>query len=171
MKGKKRTGRKGLDLWHILVLGVVRMSLGTNYDRLLDLSNNHMLIRQVMGIRPVCEEGKEFAYTTIHDNVILLNEQTLEKINTIVVKAGHQILKKKEEKLAIKADTYVLEANVHFPSDISLLLDSARKCFDIIEDLGENYQIKGWRKTKVLERRVEETKSHSVKSLPERREK
>jgi hypothetical protein len=148
MKGKKKTGRKGLDLWHILVLGVVRMSLGTNYDRLLDLSNNHALIRQILGIRPICEEGKEFAYTTIHDNVILLDEQTLEKINVIVVKAGHELLKKKEEKLAIKADTYVLETNVHFPSDISLLWDSARKCLDIIEDLGENYKIKGWRKLK-----------------------
>jgi len=154
LKGKKKTGRKGLDLWQILVLGVVRMTLDLNYERLLDLSNNHMLIRQIMGIRPICEEGKEFAYTTIADNVKLLDEATIDKISAIVVKAGHQIVKKNEEKLSIKADTYVLETNVHFPSDISLLWDSARKCLDIIEDLDEEYPIAGWRKLKLWKREL-----------------
>ena len=154
LKGKKKTGRKGLDLWHILVLGVVRMSLDINYDRLLDISNNHMLIRQIMGIRPICEDGKEFAYSTIHDNVNLLDEGTIEKINTIVVKAGHKLVKKNEERLAIKADTYVLETNVHFPSDISLLWDSARKCLDIIENMGTTNPIAGWRKLKLWRREL-----------------
>ncbi len=31
---KKATGRPGLDLWHILVLGVVRLALDCDYDRL-----------------------------------------------------------------------------------------------------------------------------------------
>lgn len=31
---KKKTGRKGMDLWHILVLAVVRQALDTNWDRL-----------------------------------------------------------------------------------------------------------------------------------------
>jgi hypothetical protein len=94
LKGKKKTGRNGLDLWQILVLGVVRMTLDINYDRLLDIANNHMLIRQIMGIRPVCEDGKEFAYSTILDNVKLMDDETIEKISAIVVKAGHQIVKK-----------------------------------------------------------------------------
>jgi IS5 family transposase len=41
-----------------------------------------------------------------------------------------------------------LEANVHFPSDISLLWDSARKSLDIITELRETYPINGWRKIK-----------------------
>ena len=32
--GKKKTGRKGMDLWHILVLAVVRHATGTNWDTL-----------------------------------------------------------------------------------------------------------------------------------------
>jgi IS5 family transposase len=32
--GKKKTGRKGMDLWHILVFAVVRNTLGTNWDRM-----------------------------------------------------------------------------------------------------------------------------------------
>jgi len=148
LKGKKKTGRKGLDLWHILVLGIIRMGLDLNYDRLRDFANKHVSVRQMMGINPICEAGKEYPYTTIHDNVCLLDDDTINKISTIVVKAGHQLVKKNGEKLAIKADTYVLETNVHFPSDISLMWDSARKCLDIIEDLEESFSILGWRKLK-----------------------
>jgi len=148
LKGKKKTGRTGMDLWHIFVLGVVRMGLELNYDRLCDTANHHTLIRQIMGIHPVCEETKEFALTTIRENASLLDDATIEKINEVVVKAGHQLVKKKEEKLAIKADTYVLEANVHFPTDISLLWDSARKCLDVVTDLRAAYPINGWRKIK-----------------------
>lgn len=148
LKGKKKTGRSGMDLWHILVLGVVRMGLDLNYDRLLDISNHHTLIRQIMGVYPVCEDMKEFAMTTIRDNVSLPDESTIEQINEVVVKAGHCLVKKKEEKLLIKADTYVLETNVHFPSDISLLWDSARKCLDTITYLQKAHPINGWRKYK-----------------------
>src|SRR5215210_1568364 len=33
-KGKKKTGRNGMDLWHVLVLAVIRYTLDTNWDRL-----------------------------------------------------------------------------------------------------------------------------------------
>ena len=49
-KGKKKTGRKGMDLWHILVLAVVRHTLDTNWDRLEQVANNDRLVRKVMGI-------------------------------------------------------------------------------------------------------------------------
>ena len=39
LKGKKKTDRTGMDLWQILVLGVVRMGLDLNYDRLCDTAN------------------------------------------------------------------------------------------------------------------------------------
>jgi transposase, IS5 family len=42
----------------------------------------------------------------------------------------------------------VMESNVNFPSDISLLWDSARKCIDIMIDFEKKYQIGGWRKAK-----------------------
>ena len=43
---KPATGRPGLDLWHILVLGVVRLALGCDYDRLAYLANYDALLRQ-----------------------------------------------------------------------------------------------------------------------------
>lgn len=148
---KKITGRKGMDLWHILVLAVVRHTLNTNWDRLEDEANNHKLLRQIMG---VCTndfgiEEKEFKYQTIVDNVSLIDEKLLQQLNQIVVEHGHLLLKKKEETvLELKTDSYVIETNVHFPTDLNLLWDSVRKVLDTVEKLtnGSN----GWRKLKSI---------------------
>ena len=44
---KQDTGRPGMDLWHILVLGVVRLGLGCDYDRLEHIANHDGLVRQL----------------------------------------------------------------------------------------------------------------------------
>jgi hypothetical protein len=63
--GKKATGRPGLDLWQILVLGVVRLGLDCDYDRLEDLANHHTLLRQILGVSPVpAANEKPFHYKT-----------------------------------------------------------------------------------------------------------
>ena len=98
-KNKKKTGRKGMDLWHIFVLAVVRHTLDTNWDRLHDTANYHELVRSIMGVHGSAfyDEKIEFSYQNILDNVSLLDEELLEEINDIVVEAGQQLLKKKEE--------------------------------------------------------------------------
>jgi IS5 family transposase len=96
--GKKKTGRKGMDLWHILVLAVVRHTLGTNWDRLEDLASNHRTLRQILGIHTelIGMEEKEFPYQTMVDNVSLVDESLLQQINQIVAEHGHKLLKKKK---------------------------------------------------------------------------
>lgn len=155
--GKKKTGRKGMDLWHILVLAVVRHTIGTNWDRLELMANYDLLVRQIMGVH--CSgflsdaEKIEFGYQTILDNVSLLDETLLEQVNQLVAEAGHQLLKKKEEEvLRLKTDSYVLETNVHFPTDLNLLWDSSRKCIDAVKLLQEVTTLKGWRKIKHIYR-------------------
>ncbi len=49
-KDKKRTGRKGMDLWVIFVLSRVRLTLNASYEFVYNLANNHKAIRWVMGI-------------------------------------------------------------------------------------------------------------------------
>ena len=151
--GKKKTGRKGMDLWHILVLAVVRHTLDTNWDRLEHIANNDLLTREIMGIQSIIFgiEKKEFPYQTIVDNVSLIDENLLVQINQIVVDHGHKLLKKKEDTiLELKTDSYALETNVHFPTDLNLLWDSVRKVLDMVEKLtgGSN----GWRKIKFIRR-------------------
>jgi hypothetical protein len=150
---KKKTGRKGMDLWHILVLAVVRHALDTNWDRLHYLSNYDELLRGVMGVHATAfieEEKKEFTYQSIIDNVVLIDDKLLEQVNEIVVEAGYQIIKKKEEELRLKTDSYVLETNVHFPTDLNLLWDSCRKCLDILDAIRQEVPIAGWRKIKAI---------------------
>ena len=54
------------------------------------------------------------------------------------------------EALAIKVDTYVLETDVHFPTDLNLLWDAGRKCVDLIEKYRDQfgYALPHWRKAK-----------------------
>jgi hypothetical protein len=76
-KDKKRTGRRGMDLWHILVLAVVRHTLDTNWDRLHDTANYHELVRSIMGVHTIStfyDEKVEFNYQNILDNVSLLDD-------------------------------------------------------------------------------------------------
>jgi IS5 family transposase len=152
--GKKKTGRKGMDLWHILVLAVIRHTLDTNWDRLENLANYHKLLRQILGIHveKFGIEEIEFAYQTMVDNVSLIDDELLHEINLLVVEHGHNLLKKKDEEisLSLKTDSYVLETNVHFPTDLNLLWDSLRKGLDMVEKLMEKSDVKGWRKIKRL---------------------
>jgi hypothetical protein len=69
---------------------------------------------------------------TIKDNVSLFTPEILDQINQVVVKAGHQLVKKKEgEALQGKCDSFVFETNVEFPTDIRLLFEACRKALDL----------------------------------------
>ena len=98
--GKKKTGRKGMDLWHILVLAVVRHACSTNWDTLETWANHHELVRRVMGVHATAfieDEKIEFNYQSILDNVSLLDEALLLDIDKLVVDAGHKLVKKKKK--------------------------------------------------------------------------
>jgi len=154
-KSKKNVGRKGMDLWHILVFGVIRHAIGADWDKLHYMSNSDEYIRSILGVHMTAfdkDEKIEFNYQTILDNVKILDEETLQEINQVIVEAGYSILKKKEaEELRLKADSYAVETNVHFPTDLNLLWDSNRKCLDLMKALlKELPTLKGWRKIKYL---------------------
>ncbi|MGH7477921.1 MAG: ISNCY family transposase, partial [Longimicrobiales bacterium] len=159
--GKKATGRTGMDLWQILVLGTVRLGLDADYDRLEHLANYDSLLRQMLGVsaQPWGADARVFAHQTLRDNVALLDDAVLHAINARVAAAGRDVFKKKDaapaEPLEIKVDTYVLETDVHFPTDLNLLWDAGRKCVDRIEKYRDQlgYALPGWRKAKDWRRR------------------
>lgn len=93
-----KSGRKGMGLWEILVLGVMRQGLNANYDRIHYLANADRTMRTVMGIETESRlDMKEYGLTTIKDNLALLDEQTIEQVNDIVIRFGHRLLKKKRK--------------------------------------------------------------------------
>src|ERR1035437_8284180 len=162
LAGKKATGRIGMDLWQILVLGVVRLGLEADWDRLEDLANHHTLIRQMLGVpaTPWGADAKVFGHQTLRDNVALLDDELLQQINARIADAGREGFAKKCDApvaaLEVKVDTFVLQAAVHFPTDLNLLWVAGRKCVDLIvkyrDQLG--YGLPGWRKAKQWRRQL-----------------
>jgi IS5 family transposase len=154
--GKKETGRTGMDLWQILVLGVVRLGLDADWDRMEHMTNYDLLLRQMLGLclEPWGTKAHRFAHQTLRDNVALVDAALLKQINSLVAAAGRQVFVSKPSAmpapLQIKVDTYVLETDVHFPTDLNLLLDAGRKCLDLVEKYQKafGYDLPGWRKLK-----------------------
>ncbi|MCW3789388.1 ISNCY family transposase [Plebeiibacterium sediminum] len=143
-------GRPGMNLWQIFVLSQVRLCQNISYDDLHHIANYDSLIRQLMGIENgFGHERTEISYQNIIDNVGLLTDETVKELNEIIVEFGHEVFKKKEEEaLCLKTDSFVVESNVHFPTDYNLLWDSARKCIDMVTKLQERNNLPGWRKIK-----------------------
>jgi hypothetical protein len=157
LAGRKATGRMGMSLWEILVLGVIRLNMDADYDALYDLSNSHMEVRGIMGVHTLqlFGERKYYPLQTLKDNVSLLDEATLQEISEVVAKTGQELKKNEKAKgstdtigLNLKTDTYAVETTIHFPTDINLLWDSIRKCLDTIALTLKVYQLEGWRKHK-----------------------
>ena len=92
----RTTGRPGMALWRILVLGVVRLNLNWDYDRLQEMANQHRTLRQMLGHG--VEDATPYQVQTLKDNVSLLTPEILDRINQLVVNAGHQVVKKKRLK-------------------------------------------------------------------------
>ncbi len=145
LRNDRSRGRPGMDLWQILVLGVVRLTLDLNYDRLHHVANYDSLIRQLLG-QPAFDTTLQFKLTTLKDNIALLSEELLEEINAVIARHGGHVCKKKDAGLSIRVDSYVFESNVHFPTDLNLAWDCARKCIVLSTRLSKSYGLSGWRK-------------------------
>ena len=150
LNGKKKTGRTGLNLWQIFVFAQYRLALNLDYDRLHYMTHSDSTLRQLLGIETETGfERIEISYQRIIDNLHLLNVKALNKINDVIVSFGHaKVFKKKEVgALSLKTDSFVVESNVHFPTDYNLLWDSSRKVLDVICWFSNKYpSIEGWRK-------------------------
>jgi IS5 family transposase len=161
LAGKQATGRTGMDLWQILVLGVARLGLDADRDRMEHIANYDSLVRQRLGVpaAPWGEEDKRFGHQTPRDNVALLDDALLQQINAAIAAAGREGFAKKGgapvAALEVKVDSHVLEADVRFPTDLNLLRDAGRQCVDLSEGFrASGYELSGWRKARQWRRQL-----------------
>jgi hypothetical protein len=174
-------GRPGMDMWSIFVMGVLRLNLNCDYDRLHNLVNNHKTIRQILG-HGVVDDQDCYYLQTLKDNVSLLTPEILDQINQVVVNAGHALIKKKglgaeplpvrgaQDPLRGRCDSFVVETNVEYPTDTRLLFDSVRKVIQLLirlcrlqpveESIGG---VDGIKKLKKLWRRLQKLKPSTSK--------
>ncbi len=151
-----RNGRPGMDLWKILVLGVLRLNLNCDYDRLLEMVNNHKTIRQMLG-HGMKDKDHEYKLQTLKDNVQLLTPELLDEINQLVVHEGHNLVKKNGEELKGRCDSFVVETNVHYPTDINLLFDAIRKVITLTAVLCSILGVFGWRQSSSNLRKIKKS--------------
>jgi hypothetical protein len=165
-----KNGRPGMELWKIFVLGALRLICNWDYDKLHEIANNHMTLRQMLGHGRM-DASYKYELQTLKDNISLFTPEILDKINQIVVQYGHQIAgKKKDENLTGSCDSFVVETNVHYPTDINLLFDALRKMITLIMRICGHMNISDWRqgqhhirKAKKLYRNAQQLKRSSSK--------
>ncbi|MFT4101420.1 MAG: ISNCY family transposase [Burkholderiaceae bacterium] len=178
-KASSDTGRPGMEQWRILVLGVLRLGLNADYDRIHELANQHSTLRQMLG-HADWGDKTQYKLQTLKDNLRLFTPELLERINQAVVDAGHVLVKKKDpqEGLAVRCDSFVVKTHVHFPTDINLLWDASRKTIEICADLCQIYGLTEWRQSaynlrqlKKRYRRAQKLKHSTSKDQSKRQDK
>jgi hypothetical protein len=146
-KKSQETGRPGMDLWKILVLGTLRLNCNWDFDKVHEMANNHHRLRQMLGHSEIDFESN-YPLQTIKDNVVLLTPPILDEVNQIVVKAGHSLIStKKDQQLRGSCDSFVVETDVHYPTDSNLLFDAIRKMITLIAIVCFESGITAWRQS------------------------
>ena len=144
-------GREGLDFWQILVLAAVRLGCNLDYDKLQDLAEQHRALRHVMSLGDWDEEAN-FNWRRIRDNVCLLAPATIEQISHLIVAAGHRL--EPEAVKQVRADAFVVETDIHYPSESSLIVDGVRLILQLCLQLATLFGLSGWRQHRQLLKRV-----------------
>jgi len=160
-KASPHTGRPGMAQWNILVLGVLRLGLDADYDRIHNLANQHKGIRQMLG-HGDWDDPAYYELQTLKDNLRLFTPELLDRINREVVSAGHAALKKKpEDSLVLEArcDSFAVETDVEYPTDLNLLYEAVRKAIETAAELSARQGLPGWRQGQHLVRRLKKLKT------------
>jgi transposase, IS5 family len=144
-------GRDGLSYWTILVLAAVRLGCNFDFDKLQDLAEQHRTLRLMMGIGD-WEDKTDFDWRRIRDNLCLLRPQTLQQINHVIVAAGHELVPEAIE--AVRGDTFVVETNIHYPTESTLIADGLGKVVTLAAVLAAAHGLPGWRQREHLLQKV-----------------
>lgn len=144
-------GREGFDYWQILVLAAVRLGCNLNYDKLQDLCENHRSLRGVMGIGD-WDQSTSFHWQRLRDTLCLLKPSTIKQINEAIVTHGQELHGKARQ--TVRADSFVVETNIHFPTESSLIWDGIRKIMPLCCELADELNQPGWRQARHLQKRI-----------------
>jgi len=143
-----------MELWQVFVLATLKLGLNCDFDRLQELANHHNTLREMLG-HSGWEDTHHYKMQTLVDNVSQLKPEVLAQINQVVVEAGHELLKKKPcDELSARCDSFVVETDVHYPTDTNLLWDAMRKLINGVGQACEDYGVSGWRQYKYQLRQI-----------------
>jgi IS5 family transposase len=143
-------GREGFDYWQVIVLAVVRLGCNLDYDKLQDLCENHRALRCLLCVGEWAETN--FASRRIRDTLCLLKPATLEAMNHLVVSHGQQYQTNAARK--VRADSFVIETDIHYPTESSLIGDGLRKLIPLCATRAPFLGEPGWRQARHLQKKA-----------------
>ena len=139
-------GRPGMTLWNMLVLATMKQGLALDYDRLEDMANQHLTLR--MMLQHPDKDKFKYSARYLKNNVDLLTPEVLRKVNDIVVREGLKVAGKRPgDALAGRADSFTVETNVHYPTDVNLLWDATRVAVRDGSRLAREHGLPDWRQS------------------------
>jgi transposase, IS5 family len=150
---RRDVGRSGLDDWQIVVLAAVRLGCNYDYDKLQDQAENHRALRTMLGVGE-WNEGPSFSARRIRDTLCQLKPATLEAINHAIVSHGQQLDETAAQ--SVRADSFVVETDIHYPTESSLIGDGMRKIIPLCMNLAKSIGEPGWRQGKHQQKRIKE---------------
>ena len=113
-----------MQLWRIFVLATLKQGLNCDFDRLQQYANHHDTVRQMLG-HGDWDDDTKYPMQTLVDNISLLSAEKLAEISQLVVEHGHEWVKKSPGDALRRCDSFVVETDVHYPTDFNLLWDAA----------------------------------------------
>ena len=150
---RRDVGRPGLDDWQIVVLAAVRLGCNYDLDKLQDQCENHRSLRTMLGVGD-WEETNDFRARRIRDTLCQLKPSTLEAINQAIVSHGQEL--HGEAAVRVRADSFVVETDIHYPTESSLISDGMRKIIPLCVELAQVIGASGWRQSQHWLKRIKQ---------------
>lgn len=155
---KATLGRMGMSYWEILVLAAVRLGCDADYDALQDLAENHRTLRQILGVADEPFDPRQpspYLWHRLRDNLCCLQPATLEQINHCLVAVGHEL--EPSAVAHVRGDGFVVETNIHHPTEANLLADGLRTILNLARDLNKILPLPGWRQQDYWRRQLKKS--------------
>ena len=150
---RRDIGRTGFDDWQVVVLAAVRLGCGLDYDKLQDLAENHRALRGILGVGE-WDGQTSFLWKRLRNTICLLRPETLQQVNQLIVEYGQRL--HGEARQAVRADSFVIETDIHYPTESSLIGDGVRKIVPLCVALARELGVGGWRQHRHLQKRIKQ---------------
>ena len=92
-----------------LGLGILRLGLNADYDRVQELANQHRTLRMMLG-HGIFDADKDYRLQTLKDNPKLITPDITERNNTEVIRACYPLLGRD-----VDVDCGVDQRTVYYP--------------------------------------------------------
>lgn len=150
-ESRRDVGRPGFDDWQVIVLAVVRHGCNLDYDKLQNLAEEHRSLRLLMQIGD-WDKPTSFDWRRIQSVLTMLRPHTIQSINQAIVAYGQDL--HGEARQEVRADSFVIETNIHYPTESSLIYDGIRKIVALCVPLARELDQTGWRQAEHLTKQI-----------------